>query len=714
MKGLYMLRYLVVYVATIMYLRISTVRRGPKTYRYAQIVESYRREDGKPTNRVIASLGRLDEKVIASVRAALAAARGNAPMLPAIINGERPRVRHSLRYLDLAVLLRVWREAGLARLLDGVLARRTEAVAAADIITALILHRCVAPASKLAASRWYPTTALPELQGVPLRHFNNSRVHRALSVLEAAEDELQRQLPLHIASQHEPATALIIDATDTWFVGQGPALAQKGIDKQGLYRRRIGIVLLCDHRGFPLCWHTLDGRFHDPSALGDMAEQVARLPWSRGVPLVVDRALGNAGWIDKLNTRGLRYITCVPATELESCNALLPWDVLDAMQKCGDADHIATMALDAGFVRGSAQRYVLELGVFDKSRPQNADRISQAMLSMQIVEALEASEASRKELAGKLGIHRSTLHRHTLLKTLGSEVRRRIRAGEADALGITQLQEIATVPEGEQVAALEAALTAAPCRRKRAQRKRVSDSHSFPARGALALNPVRLIDDRRADEARLAGVRATVEDINRRLAKPHSRRSDASALAAVVRRIRRARLGNVCTPRMTKTDGRREVILEINDAAWRHRRRSDGLALVVTHPEVEGSATERVEQYFAKDVVEKDFQTIKSAIGLRPIRHRTDRKTRAHVSVCVLALLLQRLLEARLAAADRPSTAPATIEQFEPIRLNFMDTGTARYYTPTEPGDDVDAVLRTLGLSDLVDDQALAQEITPR
>ena len=80
----------------------------------------------------------------------------------------------------------------------------------------------------------------------------------------------------------------------------------------------------------------------------------------------------------------------------------------------------------------------------------------------------------------------------------------------------------------------------------------------------------------------------------------------------------------------------------------------------------------------------------------------------------MLALLLQRLLEARLAAADRPSTAPATIEQFEPIRLNFMDTGTARYYTPTEPGDDVDAVLRTLGLSDLVDDQALAQEITPR
>ncbi|MFH1464996.1 MAG: hypothetical protein ABIO70_11485 [Pseudomonadota bacterium] len=34
------------------------------------------------------------------------------------------------------------------------------------VIEALTLHRCVAPGSKLAASSWYPTTALPELLGV--------------------------------------------------------------------------------------------------------------------------------------------------------------------------------------------------------------------------------------------------------------------------------------------------------------------------------------------------------------------------------------------------------------------------------------------------------------------------------------------------------------------------------------------------------------------
>ena len=56
-----------------MYLRLSTVRRANRTYRYAQLVVSERRADGTPTNRVVASLGALSDAAIAGGRAALAA-----------------------------------------------------------------------------------------------------------------------------------------------------------------------------------------------------------------------------------------------------------------------------------------------------------------------------------------------------------------------------------------------------------------------------------------------------------------------------------------------------------------------------------------------------------------------------------------------------------------------------------------------------------------
>jgi hypothetical protein len=59
-----------------MHLRISRVRRGNKTYEYAQLVESFRRPtDGMPAHRVVASLGACSETEIANLRAALEASR---------------------------------------------------------------------------------------------------------------------------------------------------------------------------------------------------------------------------------------------------------------------------------------------------------------------------------------------------------------------------------------------------------------------------------------------------------------------------------------------------------------------------------------------------------------------------------------------------------------------------------------------------------------
>ena len=84
-----------------MHLRISTVRRGDKTYRYAQLVESYRREqDGRPAHRILASLGALTDEAIANLRLALEATRtGEALVVPprAVAVAAKPVVRANYR-----------------------------------------------------------------------------------------------------------------------------------------------------------------------------------------------------------------------------------------------------------------------------------------------------------------------------------------------------------------------------------------------------------------------------------------------------------------------------------------------------------------------------------------------------------------------------------------------------------------------------------------
>lgn len=239
-----------------MHLRLSTVRRADKTYRYAQLVESYRREDGRPTHRILASLGALDDEAIANLRAALAANRSGDALVvtakTAVSTPAKPVVQANYRYLDLAVLLRLWRESGLAGLLADLLPEHGQTLGADQVVAALVFHRCIAPGSKLAAERWFPGTALAELLSVAPAQFNNSRVHRALASLEAVDGALLARLPGVVQRTEGACVRLFIDATDTWIVGNKLPLAAEGKDKEGIYRRRVGIVLLCDQRGYPL------------------------------------------------------------------------------------------------------------------------------------------------------------------------------------------------------------------------------------------------------------------------------------------------------------------------------------------------------------------------------------------------------------------------------------------------------------------------------
>jgi hypothetical protein len=57
------------------HLRLVRTKSGGKERRYAQLVESFRRPDGVPAHRVIASLGVLSDLEIANLRTALEASR---------------------------------------------------------------------------------------------------------------------------------------------------------------------------------------------------------------------------------------------------------------------------------------------------------------------------------------------------------------------------------------------------------------------------------------------------------------------------------------------------------------------------------------------------------------------------------------------------------------------------------------------------------------
>jgi hypothetical protein len=310
-----------------MHVRVSRVSRRGKTYEYAQLVESFRRPDGVPAHRVIANLGDATSLEVENLRTALGAALKQRRVVVARPTGPAkaaPQPVANLRYLDVAVLLELWRAWGLDDLLGAVMGPSDAVVNASSVVAALCIQRCVDPGSKLYATEWLPRTALPQLLSLPVESFNNTRVHRVLDELDAATLSLMPRLVERYQSRDGAFASLFIDVTDTWFVGEGPDLAERAKTKEGRIERKIGIVLLCNQQGDPLRWEVIHGRESEVTAMTRMLGLIGDLPWAQQIPLVCDRAMGRTAQLRQFLAAGLHFVTALTIPEYDAYTSRIP------------------------------------------------------------------------------------------------------------------------------------------------------------------------------------------------------------------------------------------------------------------------------------------------------------------------------------------------------------------------------------------------------
>lgn len=724
-----------------MFIRTTRVKRGDKVYEYPQLVESYRRkEDGRPAHKVLYNLKDMAPEVVEALKVALAAGRSGDVVVPysqvAEIAADRHAVVENLDYLPLAVFAALWKAWGLTTLLDRLLPSDA-VVAHSRIILALVLHRCVAPASKLAACRWFPRTALPELLGVETSHFNNSRVHRALDAFSQVEDPVQDALGQRVVREPGGVVATYLDLTDTWFVGRGPELARRGETKEGLVRKKVGIALLCDQRGYPLRWKTVEGTRNEAVVMKELLGAAAKAGTLRGQPVVMDRAMGHGCHVDDLHQADVAYVTALARNDFVNFvpEALLE-SIGDVDVSCADSardrdiERLSHHAEALGMEAGRNGRLVMDLGVRTIPRPDTAlppfrlGPNAELLREVAEMDKLLRSKGVRstQELAERYGCSTRNIQHYLELRGLSDAVRKRVLAGETETLNVEELRVLAKMDEAGQEAALDELLAVvAPERPRKGRPPKIFDArrHSLPVRVVISFDPERFIDRRAAARRDDEGLRRWVDGINdeeRGRAKPRK----ADHLLSDVR-LRLQKMAWLDLYEVT-TQGRRqggrthhEVVLTRNDAAWARRRRADGVAVIVAHPSIPATAPDLLALYAAKDMVEKDFHIIKSELDLRPVRHRTDLKVSAHVSLCMLALLLQRIAEARMLARGVSMTAAAAIEELETCHLNRVEREPLpTYYTVTRPTLEQLDILRALDLECLVDEGHVGGTITPR
>ena len=75
-----------------------------------------------------------------------------------------------------------------------------------------------------------------------------------------------------------------------------------------------------------------------------------------------------------------------------------------------------------------------------------------------------------------------------------------------------------------------------------------------------------------------------------------------------------------------------------------------------------------MKEYKNLQQVERCFNDLKNCLKLRPVYHWTDNRTRGHVFVCVLSLLLEKLMEKHTRRTFREIK-----ETLEPVRVNRIE-----------------------------------------
>lgn len=290
--------------------------------RYAQLVESFRNEEGKPRQRTVCTLGRLDPGgEVDTLIAALQRARGIAPASSALAKLRFTDSRHAG---DIWALSELWRSLGFDDLALAWRHSKTDI----DILSCLrlmVFNRLCDPGSKLGLLRWLETVALPAGMGAISEH---QHLLRAMDVIDTHSNKLSDRLATLMRPLIDQDLSVVFyDLTTVAVTGQtdlADDVRAYGMAKSGLIERQFMLSLVQTAEGLPIAHAVHPGNTAEAKTLLPMIRDLLeRFPLKR-VVLIADRGLLSTANIEELGKLqeqlkkdgrdvAVQYILAVPA-----------------------------------------------------------------------------------------------------------------------------------------------------------------------------------------------------------------------------------------------------------------------------------------------------------------------------------------------------------------------------------------------------------------
>ena len=264
-----------------------------RTYRTHLLRRSFR-DGGKVKKETLANLSALPDTAIAALKSSLS----GSVLVDA---GDIFEIERSLPHGHVAAAHVMASRLGLKNLLGPDCAER-------DLAYGLVIARAVAPASKLATTRWWADTTLGADLGIC--DATTDEVYAAMDWLLSRQDAVEKKL----AARHLSRGGLaLFDLSSAWLEGHSCPLGAFGHSRDGKKNReQIEFGMVTSRAGIPVAVRVFAGNTSDSVAFGEIIPVVRDKFGLDEVIMVGDRgsvtkvrigqlkALPGAGWITAL------------------------------------------------------------------------------------------------------------------------------------------------------------------------------------------------------------------------------------------------------------------------------------------------------------------------------------------------------------------------------------------------------------------------------
>lgn len=197
-----------------------------------------------------------------------------------------------------------------------------------DLVLAMVASRILAPATKLATTRWWQTTTLAEEFGVA--DADEDELYAAMDWLLERQDAIQQKL----AARHLESGGLVLyDLSSSYFEGETCPLAKRGYNRDGKHGMlQVNYGLLTDPRGCPVAVSVHAGNTSDSTTFLPEVRSLREQFHLDQMVMVGDRGMISQKAIEEMrDTDGVGWITALKSVSIRALveSKQLQFDLFD-------------------------------------------------------------------------------------------------------------------------------------------------------------------------------------------------------------------------------------------------------------------------------------------------------------------------------------------------------------------------------------------------